>query len=93
MAKRESIGLAADPTDSEDFAVSAAGLERGQRARLIRKTRTDLGLSQAAFAARFHVPVGTLRDWEQARVTAPDFAVAYVRVIAKLPDAVAAIVA
>jgi len=35
-----------------------------------------LGLSQAEFASRFHVPVGMLRDWEQARVTAPDFTVA-----------------
>ena len=34
------------------------------------------------------VPVGTLRDWEQARVTAPDFAIAYVRVIARRPDIV-----
>jgi len=64
-------------------------MDRGQRARLIRTTRTKLGLSQAEFAERFRVPVGTLRDWEQARVTAPDFAIAYVRVIAKHPDMVA----
>ncbi|MCC5957532.1 MAG: helix-turn-helix domain-containing protein [Natronohydrobacter sp.] len=68
-------------------------MERGQRARLIRKTRTGLGLSQTEFATRFRVPVGTLRDWEQARVTAPDFAVAYVRVIAQHPDMVAQAVA
>ena len=65
----------------------------GGRARLIRKTRTDLGLSQAEFASRFHVPVGTLRDWEQARVTAPDFAVSYVRVIGLYPEMVAQVVA
>ena len=35
-----------------------------------------------------HVPVGTLRDWEQVRVTAPDFAIADVRVIARHPDRV-----
>lgn len=91
--KSESIVLPADPSDSEDRDVTAEGLERGQRARLIRKTRTDLGLSQAEFASRFRVPVGTLRDWEQARVTAPDFAVAYVRVIARHPDMVAQAVA
>lgn len=91
--KNEHITLPADPADSEDRAVSIAGMERGQRARLIRKTRTDLGLSQAEFASRFHVPVGTLRDWEQARVAAPDFAVAYVRVIASHPDLVAQAVA
>ncbi|MBN9431889.1 MAG: helix-turn-helix domain-containing protein [Bosea sp.] len=68
-------------------------MDRGQRSRLIRTTRTKLGLSQAEFAERFRVPVGTLRDWEQARVTAPDFAIAYVRVIAKHPDMVAQAVA
>jgi len=29
-----------------------------------------------------------LRDWEQARTTAPDFAIAYVRVIGKHPEMV-----
>ena len=85
--------IAADPADAEDFDVTAEALDRGQRARLIRKTRTALGLSQTEFASRFHVPVGTLRDWEQARATAPDFAVAYVRVIAQFPDIVAKAVA
>ncbi|GBQ96731.1 XRE family transcriptional regulator [Acetobacter nitrogenifigens DSM 23921 = NBRC 105050] len=91
--KKEHIILPADPTDAEDRTVSIEGMERGQRARLIRKTRTALGLSQAEFASRFRVPVGTLRDWEQARATAPDFAVAYVRVIGQHPDMVAQAVA
>ena len=91
--KREHIILPADPADSGDRAVSIEGMERGQRARLIRKTRNDLGLSQVEFASRFRVPVGTLRDWEQARAMAPDFAVAYVRVIGQHPDMVAQAVA
>ena len=91
--KKEPIILSADPADAEDFDVTAALMDRGQRARLIRKTRTGLGLSQAEFAVRFHVPVGTLRDWEQARATAPDFAVAYVRVIGQHPEMVAKAVA
>ncbi len=91
--RKEPIVLPADPNDPEDRNVSAEGLERGQRARLIRMTRTSLGLSQAEFASRFHVPVGTLRDWEQARVTPPEFAVAYVRVIGRHPDIVAEAVA
>ena len=64
--EKEPIALAADPADPEDFDVT----DRGQRPRLIR--RTGLGLSQAEFARRFHVPVGTLRDREQARVLPPD---------------------
>lgn len=91
--KNEPIILPADPADADDFDVSAEGMERGQRARLIRRTRTELGLSQSEFASRFHVPVGTLRDWEQARVTAPDFAIAYIRVIGLHPDIVAQAVA
>ena len=91
--KRNSIALPADPDDPEDFDVTVEGLERAERARLIRMTRTALNLSQPEFATRFHVPVGTLRDWEQARVTPPDFAVAYVKVIARHPDLVGQAVA
>ena len=91
--KREPIVLPADPSDVEDFDATAEGLDRGQRARLIRTTRTALGLSQTEVAARFRVPVGTLRDWEQARVSPPDFAVAYVKVIGKHPEMVAKAVA
>mgnify|MGYP002717177461 CR=1 FL=1 len=91
--KNAPIAVAADPTDAPDFDVTVEALDRGQRARLIRRTRTGLGLSQAEFASRFRVPVGTLRDWEQARATAPDFAVAYVRVIAQHPEMVAQAVA
>ncbi len=91
--KKENIALPADANDAEDFGATPEALDRGQRARLIRKTRTALGLSQAEFASRFHVPVGTLRDWEQARATAPDFAIAYIRVIGEHPDIVAKTVA
>jgi putative transcriptional regulator len=91
--KRKRIALPADPADAENFDVTVEALDRGQRARLIRRTRTGLGLSQAEFASRFRVPVGTLRDWEQARATAPDFAIAYVRVIGRHPDIVAKAVA
>lgn len=91
--KKEHIALQSDPDDMEDFDVPCEAMDRAQRARLIRRTRTGLGLSQLDFANRFRVPVGTLRDWEQARVTAPDFAIAYVRVIGQHPDIVAKAVA
>lgn len=81
--KNDPIILPADPAAPEDFPITQEGMDRGQRARMIRRTRTALGLSQAKFASRFRVPVGTLRDWEQARVSAPDFAIAYVRVIGR----------
>lgn len=88
--KTEPIILDPDPSDAEDFEVSPRAMERALRARLIRRTREGLGLSQVEFARRFKVPPGTLRDWEQARATPPDFAMAYVAVIALHPDLVVA---
>jgi putative transcriptional regulator len=88
MPKSAPTVLQADPADAEDFDATPTARERGQRARLIRTARTKLGLSQAEFAVKFRVAVGTLRDWEQARVTAPDFAIAYIKVIRQHPDLV-----
>lgn len=93
MVKKDDIALPADPNDPENFDVTYEGLEQGLKARLIRKARTSLGLTQAEFAKQFCVPIGTLRDWEQARVTPPDFAVAYVRVIQKHAELVKQVLA
>jgi len=41
-----------------------------------------LGPTQEEFAARFQIPVGTLRDWEQGRVDPDQPARAYLRAIA-----------
>jgi putative transcriptional regulator len=58
-------------------------------AAIVRTVRKRLRLSRAAFAARLHVPAGTLRDWEQ-NLRQPDApALAYLRVIAREPDMVA----
>ena len=84
--KKEPIALPADPSDAEDFDATAEALDRGQRARLIRTTRTALGLSQTEFAARFRVPVGTLRDWEQGRSQPDQTASTYLDVIARNPQ-------
>jgi putative transcriptional regulator len=58
-------------------------------ASIVRTVRARLGISQAAFAARYHIPIGTLRDWEQARKHPDAPALAYLRVIAKEPDVTA----
>jgi putative transcriptional regulator len=51
--------------------------------------RRAFGLTQEEFAARFAIPLGTLRDWEQRR-SAPDAtAQAYLKVIAADPESVA----
>lgn len=56
------------------------------RAKLIRRA---LGLSQEEFCERFQIPLGTLRDWEQRRKEPDAAARAYLKVIARNPDAVA----
>ena len=50
--------------------------------------RRLLELSQEEFAAQFHIPIGTLRDWEQRRKEPDAAARAYLQVIARAPDAV-----
>jgi putative transcriptional regulator len=54
----------------------------------IRVLRRALKLSQEDFAASFHIPIGTLRDWEQGRKEPDAAARAYLRVIASEPDTV-----
>nr|WP_288006543.1 helix-turn-helix domain-containing protein [Acidiphilium sp.] len=56
---------------------------------MARLIRHRLGISQAEFAVRYHVPVGTLRDWEQGRKQPDAPALAYLRVIAREPAIVA----
>lgn len=58
-------------------------------ASLARSVRRRLGLTQAEFAGRFRVPLGTLRDWEQNRRQPDAPALAYLRVIAREPEVVA----
>jgi putative transcriptional regulator len=60
-------------------------MKRTPRAKIIRRA---LGLSQDDFAARYHIPIGTLRDWEQGRAEPDQAARAYLTVIAREPDVV-----
>ena len=58
------------------------------RRRSVTIIRRAFGLSQEEFAAQFHIPIGTLRDWEQGRKEPDAAAKAYLRVIASAPDTV-----
>jgi putative transcriptional regulator len=73
----------ARPLTPEDFA--SGKLKRTPQVKIIRRA---LGLSQEEFAARFHIPVGTLRDWEQGRSEPDAPGRAYLTVIARQPDVV-----
>jgi len=52
--------------------------------------RRVLHLSQEEFALRYHIPIGTLRDWELGRCEPDPIAKAYLHVIAYNPDGVVA---
>jgi putative transcriptional regulator len=54
----------------------------------VKVMRRALGLTQEEFAAHFHIPLGTLRDWEQGKSEPDTCARAYLRVIARNPKAV-----
>lgn len=53
------------------------------------RIRILMRLSQEEFAARFRIPLGTLRDWEQGRKEPDAAARAYLKVIARIPKQVA----
>jgi putative transcriptional regulator len=66
-----------------------AQLARARRVPSVRALRKKLKLTQEQFAARFHLPLGTVRDWEQGAHRPDKAAQVLLTVIAKDPDAVA----
>jgi len=69
----------ADPDAQPLTPEKLAGMKQTPRVKMIRRA---LGLTQEEFSARFQIPLGTLRDWEQG-VAEPDQAArAYLKAIA-----------
>ena len=75
----------ADPDAQPLTEERLAKMRQLPRARGIRRA---LGLSQEEFALRYHIPIGTLRDWEQGRFEPDAAARAYLAVIAREPETV-----
>ena len=74
---RQMIEDGADPdAPVEGFAPSA------------RTLRLQHGMTQAQFAAALHIPVATLRNWEQGRVAPDPAAQSLLTVFARNPKAV-----
>ena len=53
---------------------------------LLRRTRAQLGLTQAQFARRIATPTATLRDWEQGRFTPPGGVLCLLRLLCAHPE-------
>ena len=74
--------------DPDAQPLTDADLARMKRVPRTKTLRRALGLTQEEFAARYHIPLGTLRDWEQGRCEPDQPARAYLTVIAHDPEGV-----
>lgn len=84
-------------SDPEKEAVSERPLTKAELASMPRvpfvaTMRRRLRLTQEEFSARFAIPLGTLRDWEQGRSEPDATSQAYLKVIAADPDRVAQVI-
>jgi|ERR1700722_2934854 putative transcriptional regulator len=69
----------AQPLMAADF----AHMNRTPQTKIIRRA---LELTQEEFALRYHIPLGTLRDWEQGRSEPDQPTRAYLTLIARDPE-------
>jgi len=74
--------------DPDARPLTESDLARMRKVPRVKTLRRALGLTQEEFAARYQIPLGTLRDWEQARAEPDQPARAYLRAIAGDPDGV-----
>ena len=75
-------------TDPDARPLTADDLARMRRTPRVKVIRRALGLTQEEFSARYRIPLGTLRDWEQGRATPDQPTQAYLTIIARSPEAV-----
>ena len=86
MTDEEALQNALDDPDSQPLTPELRS--RLRRVPNPKAIRLAMGLSQEAFARRFEIAVGTLRDWEQGAHIPDSAAKAYLRVIEADPEAV-----
>src|SRR5438105_7788766 len=79
---------AAAAADPDARSMTPEELRTARRVPRVKTLRRALGLTQREFAARYQIPLGTLRDWEQGRTEPDQPARAYLMVIARDPEAV-----
>jgi putative transcriptional regulator len=72
----------ADPDAQPLTPADVKRMRRTPQAKIIRRA---LGMTQQEFATRYHIPLGTLRDWEQGRAIPDQTTRAYLTVIARSP--------
>lgn len=87
MSEAEVMEAALNDPDAKPL--TPADFKRMKRVPRVKIIRRALGLTQEQFSNRFHIPLGTLRDWEQGAAEPDTCARAYLTVIARNPKAVA----
>jgi len=83
----EEISAAAQ-ADPDAKPMTEQELKTVRRIPRVKTMRRALGITQEEFASRYHVPLGTLRDWEQGRTEPDQPTKAYLTVIAHDPEGV-----
>ncbi len=73
-------------TDRDARPLTPGDVSRMTRTPQTKVIRRALELTQEEFAARYRIPLGTLRDWEQGRTKPDEAARAYLTVIARDPE-------
>ena len=72
--------------DRDAQPLTKSDLKRMRRTPRAKTIRRALELTQEEFAARYHIPLGTLRDWEQGRAEPDQPTRAYLTLIARDPE-------
>ncbi len=73
-------------SDPDAQPLSETDLKRMKRTPQAKIIRRALDLTQEAFALRYRIPLGTLRDWEQGRAEPDQPTRAYLTLIARDPE-------
>jgi putative transcriptional regulator len=73
-------------TDRDAQPLTETDLARMKRTPQAKIIRPGLELTQEEFAARYHIPLGTLRDWEQGRAEPDQPTRPYLTLIARDPE-------
>ena len=90
ISKKAAAKRAKPAADADNPPLTKSRLAKLTRVPQIKTLRRALALTQEEFAARYRIPIGTLRDWEQGRSEPDQPARAYLIVIARDPEGVRA---
>ena len=90
MSKTSTTKRTPKTGETENPTLTKARLAKLRRVPRTKTLRRALALTQEEFAARYRIPLGTLRDWEQGRSEPDQPTRAYLTVIAHDPEGVRA---